>query len=187
MTIFGTRPYWLKYETQDLSKVPFWKLYIAALARPMLIDDEDFGDAEYGEKGKVSRIYNLGLRLSGRDVENPAYDKPVYYFLDYITCPEYDERIDTPYEHISEGYKLYGMRHEYLHENKIKYRDYLVYAKDENQAIKSRREPWVNYYKVTRIFIFPMFYNETISYEFENKDDKCILKETHKRKNIDNY
>jgi len=187
MTIFGTRPYWLKYETQDLSKVPFWKLYIAALARPMIIDDEDFGDAEYGEKGIVSRIYNLGLRLSGRDVENPAYDKPVYYFLDYITCPEYDERIDTPYEYISEGYKLYGMRHEYLHENKIKYIDYLVYAKDENQAIKSMREPWSNYYKVTRIFIFPMFYSETISYEFENKDDKYILKETHKRKNIDNH
>jgi hypothetical protein len=192
MTIFGTRPYWLKYETQDLSKVPFWKLYIAALARPMLIDDEDFGDAEYGEKGRISRIYNLGLRLRYRKVENPAYDKPVYYIFDYVDCPEYDERTNTPYLDVREGYKLYGIRDEYFSKGEVFYEDRVIYAKSETNALKLREEEWENEewrdrLLPNRAFVFPMFYSEVVSYEFEKVSGKLQLKQTHKRKNIDNY
>lgn len=192
MTVFGTRPYWLKYETLDLSKVPFWKLYIAALARPMLIDDEDFGEADCGENGKISRIYNLGLRREFRKVENPAYDKPVYYIFDYVACPEYDERVDTPYLDVREGYKLYGIRDEYFSRGEAFYQDRMMYAKTETHALKLREEEWKNEewwdrLLPNRAFVFPMFYSEIVSYEFEKINGELKLKEVHKRKEVLNY
>ena len=177
MTIFNTRPYWLKYETTDLSLIPFWKLYIASLARPHLCDDEEWGDLMYpNERGHMSRISNLGLNFGHQVIVDPARDKPPYYFLEYVSIPVYDENCETPYLGICDSYRLYGIRQRIpVINGPDRYESRIEYARNEIEALSMARE---SYQKTIRYFIFPMFYDEVISFEY---DENKILVEKHLR------
>lgn len=159
----NTRPYWLRYEEDEVNCHIFWKMWLLSLCRPALIDDEEFGDVAFpDEKGISSRIYHLKLQFSRlSSVEDPARDKPIYYFIDYVYIPEYPDR-ETPYEYGYESYKLYSIRY---FDEKYGYLDNNEYARDHKEMLGKERN-YGNKKDTYTVYIFPLFYDEVISYEY---------------------
>ena len=90
---------------------------------------------------------------------------------------------------MSPGYNLYGIRDEFSNKGELTYSDRLKYARNEKEAIELRdkdeeEESWIDWLPPRKIFVFPMFYSDIVSYEFEFKNEGFLLKQEHKRKQM---